>query len=94
MFAAEVGDQTMKPRLTVLLGSGSTLNLGVTPPDAPPIGMPSNSDLTRRIAGMEFPAALHRSVPILFGPDESQPFHYTKQFPISPNDLPRAEQRI
>ncbi len=74
----------MKPSLTVLLGAGSTLNLGVTPPGAPPIGMPSTDDLTRRIAGMKIPAALHRSVPILLGPDESQPFQYNKQVPILP----------
>ena len=64
----------MKPRLTVLFGAGSTLNLGVTPAEVPPIGMPSTSDLTRRIADMQIPAALHRSVPILLGPDENQPF--------------------
>jgi hypothetical protein len=74
----------MKPRLTILLGAGSTLNLGVTPPDAPPIGMPSTGDLTKRIAGMQTPAVLHRSVPILFGPNESQPFQYNKQIPILP----------
>ena len=74
----------MKPRLTVLLGAGSTLNLGVTPPDAPSVGMPSTDALTKRIARMPFPAAVHRSVPILFGPDENQPFQYPKQIPILP----------
>ena len=75
----------MKPTLTVLLGAGSTLNLGVTPPDAQPIGMPSTHDLTKKIGGMEIPAALRRSVPILLGPDEGQPYYgYTKKIPILP----------
>ena len=62
----------MKP-LTVLLGAGSTLNLGVTSPDVTPIGMPSTDDLTKLIleGRKKFPAALHRR-PILLGPDESQ----------------------
>src|ERR1700684_4404456 len=46
--------------------------------------MPSTDDLTKRIGGMKFPAALHRSVPILFGPDERQPFQYNKLVPILP----------
>jgi hypothetical protein len=77
-------NETAKPILTILLGAGSTLNLGVTPPGVPPCGMPSTDDLTKRIAGMKFPAALRRSVPVLFGPDESQPFQINKQVPILP----------
>ena len=72
----------MKPKLTVLLGAGSTPNLGVT--DVPPIGMPSTCALTKRIGGMEFPAALHQSVRILLGPDETQPIQYNKPIPILP----------
>jgi SIR2-like domain len=74
----------MKPRLTVLLGAGSTLNLGVTPPAAPPVGMPSTADLTKRIARMRFPAAVHPGIPILFGPDATQPFQYPRAIPILP----------
>ena len=42
----------MKPQLTVLLGAGSTLNLGLTGLDGQPIGMPSTADLTARICSM------------------------------------------
>ena len=74
----------MKPRLTVLLGAGSTLNLGVTPPGVPPTGMPSTDDLTKRIARMQYPAVAHPGLPILFGPDAKKPFRYPKQIPIIP----------
>ena len=74
----------MKPKLTVLLGAGSTLNLGVTPPDVPPIGMPSTDALTKGIGGMTFPAALHQSVRILLGPDETQLIQYDKPISILP----------
>jgi hypothetical protein len=73
-----------KPTLTVLLGAGSTVNLGVTPPEVQPIGMPSTERLTNRIAAMRFPAAVHRGTPILFGPDATQPFQYNRTFPILP----------
>jgi SIR2-like domain len=76
--------ETAKPTLTILLGAGSTVNLGVTPPKVPPIGMPSTDDLTKRIARMRFPAAVRRGTPILFGPDQEKPFHYNKQVPILP----------
>jgi hypothetical protein len=75
----------MKPRLTVLLGAGSTVNLGVTPPEVqPPTGMPSTADLTTRIARMQIPAALYRGARILLGPDERQSIQDTRWVPILP----------
>ena len=72
------------PILTILLGAGSTVNLGITPLGVPPIGMPSTATLTDRVAGMRFPAAVRRSTPILFGPDEQKPFQYNQTFPVLP----------
>jgi hypothetical protein len=47
----------MKPTLSVLLGAGSTMKLF---PEEPIIGMPSTADLTKRIANMNYPEAVHR----------------------------------
>jgi hypothetical protein len=46
--------------------------------------MPSTDGLTKRIAGMRFPAAVRRGTPILFGNDPEQPFQYNTKVPILP----------
>jgi hypothetical protein len=74
--------QTPKQRLTVLLGAGSTLNLGVTPADVQHVGMPCTDDLTERIKGMPFPAVSRQNIPILLGPDQNQPLQIGGHVPI------------
>jgi hypothetical protein len=85
-LASQVTDgPTMeRPTLTVLLAAGSTVNLGVTPPGVPPIGMPSTEKLTSRIAGMKFPTVVRRGTPLLLGPDAEQEFRYDRTFSILP----------
>jgi len=77
-------DKTAKPALMVLLGAGSTANLGVTPLDVPPIGMPSTQAITKRVATMTYPAVVRRGAPILFGPDINQPLQGNTIIPIVP----------
>ncbi|HXN88431.1 MAG TPA: SIR2 family protein [Methylocella sp.] len=73
----------MKPKLTILLGAGSTLKLGLGAPDAVS-GMPSTAELTERIARLQFPAAVRRGVPFVYGPDQKYPFSIDKPFPLLP----------
>jgi hypothetical protein len=73
----------MKPKLTILLGAGSTLNLGLGPSGVVS-GMPSTAELTERVARLQYPAAVRRGVPFVFGPDQKHPFSIDKTFPLLP----------
>ena len=73
----------MKPRLTILLAAGSTINLGIGPPGAVP-GMPSTKELTERIAGLKYPAAVRAGVPFLIVADQKSTFGFAHSVPILP----------
>jgi hypothetical protein len=73
----------MKPKLTILLGAGSTLNLGLGPPGVV-AGMPSTTELTERIARLQYPAAVRKGAPFVYGPDQKYPFSIDKSFPLLP----------
>jgi hypothetical protein len=72
----------MKPRLTVILGAGSTQDLGIGPPNSV-LGMPSTEDLTLRIANMPWPATVREGAPILLGRDEQLP-RFGRTVPVLP----------
>src|SRR5580698_7843767 len=50
-----------KPRLTILLGAGSTMNLGI--PGAVR-GMPSTKDVTEAVRNMRLPTAIKTGLPV------------------------------
>jgi SIR2-like domain len=72
----------MRPRLTIILGAGSTQDLGIGPPNSV-LGMPSTEDLTLRIANMRWPATVREGAPILLGPEERLP-SFGRAIPILP----------
>ena len=63
----------MKPRLTVLLGAGSTLKSGIGPKSSVP-GMPSTRELTELIANLKFPTALRLATPYFIADNQKKPF--------------------
>jgi hypothetical protein len=54
----------MKPRLTVLLGAGSTMDLGIGPVEVR-IGVAGTDEITKQIARQPFPAAFSKGVPFV-----------------------------
>jgi hypothetical protein len=53
----------VKPRLTVLLGAGSTISLDPDHPTRP--GTPSTSEITQRVINLQFPKAVLAGTPFL-----------------------------
>jgi hypothetical protein len=53
----------MKPRLTILLGAGSTVSLDRSRPELP--GMPSTDELTACVSRMQFPKVIHSGTAFL-----------------------------
>ncbi len=70
----------MKPRLTVLLGAGSTISLR---PDIPSLcGMPSTADLTACISRMQFPRVVRTGTPFLQTDGDKNPFVTSEGIPV------------
>ncbi len=70
----------MKPRLTVLLGAGSTVSLN---PEIPSIrGMPSTADLTTCISRMPFPRVVRIGTPFLQTERDTKPFVTSEGIPV------------
>ena len=70
----------MKPRLTVLLGAGSTISLR---PDIPSLcGMPSTADLTACISRMQFPRVVRTGTPFLQTEGDKTPFVASEEIPV------------
>jgi SIR2-like domain len=63
--------------------AGSTLDLGLGPSGVVS-SMPSTAELTERVARLQYPAAVRRGVPFVFGPDQKHPFSIDKTFPLLP----------
>jgi hypothetical protein len=76
----------MKPKLTVLLAAGSTINLGIGPSSP---GMPSTKELTAIIAGLKYPAAVRPGMPFVLTADQTHPSAFAQSIPILPR-LTRA----
>ncbi len=70
----------MKPRLTVLLGAGSTACLNPGIPDLR--GMPSTKDLTDCISKMQFPKVILSGTPFLLTDGTETPFAVNKAVPV------------
>lgn len=72
----------MKPRLTVLLGAGSTLSLN---PGMPGLrGMPSTDDLTARISRLQFPTIVLNGIPFLQTEKQEKAFATSEAIPVLP----------
>jgi hypothetical protein len=72
----------MKPRLTVLLGAGSTFSLA---PDIPGCrGMPSTDELTARLSKMQFPKVVLCGTPFLLDEKSGKPFSWNTAVPVLP----------
>src|SRR6516164_4858868 len=70
----------MKPRLTVLLGAGSTISLK---PDVPGFrGMPSTDELTALVSKMQFPKVVLCGTPFLFNERCEEPFALDTAVPV------------
>jgi len=70
----------MKPRLTVLLGAGSTVSLN---PGIPGLcGMPSTDDLTTRISRMQSPKVVLIGTRFLLTDETEKPFALNKAVPV------------
>jgi SIR2-like domain len=68
----------MRPRLTVLLGAGSTVSLN---PGIPGLrGMPSTDDLTAHISRMQFPKVILNGTPFLL--TDEGPFALNEAVPV------------
>jgi hypothetical protein len=70
----------VKPRLTVLLGAGSTVSLNSEIPTL--CGMPSTTDLTTRISRMEFPKIVRTGIPFLQSEGDQKPLAMGETIPV------------
>jgi hypothetical protein len=73
----------MKPRLTVLLGAGSTMDLGIGP-EAVRIGVAGTDEITKQIARHKFPAAFCKGVPFVIDDKQEKPFYFGQVVPVLP----------
>ena len=73
----------MKPRLTVLLGAGSTMDLGIGPEEVR-IGVAGTDEITKQIARQPFPAAFGKGVPFVIDDKQEKPFYFGHAVPVLP----------
>lgn len=73
----------MKPKLTVLLGAGSTLKSGIGPKSSV-LGMPSTPELTNLIANLRFPMALRLATPFLIADNQKKTFRFSHPVAVLP----------
>lgn len=68
-----------KPPLTILLGAGSTANLGL---EGPPRGMPSTKEITGAVRGMRLPAAIKLGMPVRYWENQQPSVTSIAEIPI------------